>query len=57
MVSFQVELGEPFCSEDYMAQTPDWAIYGALEGGFDPKETRVKKERRHGGGVDTGGCT
>eukprot|EP00271_Cylindrocystis_brebissonii_P021549 TRINITY_DN777_c1_g1_i1.p1 TRINITY_DN777_c1_g1~~TRINITY_DN777_c1_g1_i1.p1 ORF type:complete len:988 (+),score=203.56 TRINITY_DN777_c1_g1_i1:57-3020(+) len=46
-----------FGSEDYMALTPEWALYGANEGGFDPKETRVKKERRHGAAADPGGCT
>ncbi|XXG45624.1 hypothetical protein AAC387_Pa02g0663 [Persea americana] len=40
--------GQPFSSEDYMAATPSWAIYGAEEGGFDPNESRYRKERRHG---------
>lgn len=53
----QVAVGEPFGSEDYMAPTPEWAVYGALEGGFDPQEMRVKKERRHGTSADSGGCT
>lgn len=48
--------GKPFGSEDYMALTPSWSVYGAAEGGFDPHETRVKKERRHGS-ADPGGCT
>ena len=39
-----------------MAVTPSWSVYGATEGGFDPNETRVKKERRHGS-ADPGGCT
>ncbi|BBN12758.1 tRNA wybutosine-synthesizing protein 1 [Marchantia polymorpha subsp. ruderalis] len=52
-----VASGEPFSSEDYMMQTPSWAVYGAEEGGFDPKEVRVKKERRHGASADPGGCT
>lgn len=56
-LSRQVSSGAPFSSEDYMAPTPDWAVYGAAEGGFDPKEMRVKKERRHGTGADAGGCT
>ncbi|KAL3695249.1 hypothetical protein R1sor_009325 [Riccia sorocarpa] len=51
-----VASGEPFGSEDYMAPTPSWAVYGSSEGGFDPKEVRVKKERRHGTS-DPGGCT
>lgn len=51
-----VASGKPFGSEDYMALTPSWSVYGAAEGGFDPHETRVKKERRHGS-ADPGGCT
>jgi len=38
----------PILSEDYMAPTPSWAVYGAEEAGFNPNETRVKKIRRHG---------
>lgn len=40
--------GKPFRTEDYMAATPSWAVYGADEGGFDPKQSRYRKERRHG---------
>ncbi|KAK1256732.1 hypothetical protein QJS04_geneDACA024040 [Acorus gramineus] len=43
-----VASGKPFSSEDYMAPTPLWAVYGAEEGGFDPDQSRYKKERRHG---------
>jgi hypothetical protein len=57
VLDVQVAVGEPFGSEDYMAPTPEWAVYGALEGGFDPQEVRVKKERRHGTSADSGGCT
>ncbi|XP_047982697.1 S-adenosyl-L-methionine-dependent tRNA 4-demethylwyosine synthase isoform X2 [Salvia hispanica] len=39
--------GEPFTSNDYMAPTPSWAVYGAEEGGFDPKQSRYRKERHH----------
>ena len=35
--------------QDYMAETPAWAVYGAEEAGFDPTQQRVKKERRHPG--------
>ncbi|KAJ7543634.1 hypothetical protein O6H91_09G046000 [Diphasiastrum complanatum] len=52
-----VASGKSFSSEDYMMPTPSWATYGAAEGGFDPQETRVKKERRHGALADSGGCT
>ncbi|XP_020276653.1 S-adenosyl-L-methionine-dependent tRNA 4-demethylwyosine synthase-like [Asparagus officinalis] len=43
-----VASGKPFKTEDYMAVTPSWAVYGADEGGFDPDQSRYKKERRHG---------
>ncbi|KAK3149189.1 hypothetical protein QOZ80_3AG0214110 [Eleusine coracana subsp. coracana] len=43
-----VTSGKPFSSQDYMAMTPSWAVYGAEEGGFDPEQSRYKKERRHG---------
>lgn len=56
LYSVQVASGKPFGSEDYMALTPEWSVYGAAEGGFDPQETRVKKERRHGT-ADSSGCT
>jgi len=42
-----VASGEKFRSEDYMAPTPSWAVYGAAEKGFNPNETRVRKIRRH----------
>ncbi|KZV28868.1 S-adenosyl-L-methionine-dependent tRNA 4-demethylwyosine synthase [Dorcoceras hygrometricum] len=42
-----VASGKPFTSEDYMSPTPRWAVYGAEEGGFDPDQSRFKKERRH----------
>lgn len=49
LVSFELKVaaGEPFTSNDYMAPTPSWAVYGAEEGGFDPLQARYKKERRH----------
>ncbi|XP_020092095.1 S-adenosyl-L-methionine-dependent tRNA 4-demethylwyosine synthase [Ananas comosus] len=43
-----VASGTPFRTEDYTALTPSWAVYGAEEGGFDPGQSRYKKERRHG---------
>lgn len=42
-----VASGKPFDSKDYMAPTPSWAAYGAEEGGFDPGQSRYKKERHH----------
>jgi tRNA wybutosine-synthesizing protein 1 len=41
--------GQPFCSADYMARTPDWACAGSAEAGFDPAQTRFKKVRNHPG--------
>ncbi|URE02722.1 hypothetical protein MUK42_21503 [Musa troglodytarum] len=43
-----VASGKSFKTEDYMAPTPSWAVYGAEEGGFDPDQSRYRKERRHG---------
>jgi len=40
-----VARGQPFSAEDYLAPTPDWALYGSDEAGFDPKETRVYHNR------------
>jgi len=37
--------GEPFDAMDYLAPTPDWAMYGSEEAGFDPNETRVYHNR------------
>ena len=46
-IIYQVASGKPFDSNDYMALTPSWAVYGANEGGFDPDQARYKKERNH----------
>lgn len=48
----QVASRKPFSSVDYMAATPSWAVYGAEEGGFDPGQSRYKKERRHKSSTD-----
>ncbi|PSS31342.1 S-adenosyl-L-methionine-dependent tRNA 4-demethylwyosine synthase [Actinidia chinensis var. chinensis] len=42
-----VATGRTFDSKDYMAATPSWAVYGAEEGGFDPGQSRYRKERHH----------
>ncbi|KAL1140548.1 hypothetical protein AAG570_000478 [Ranatra chinensis] len=44
---------ETFSAEDYMCQTPKWAVFGSSERGFDPVETRWY---RHGGKKDISGC-
>mmetsp|Transcript_47801 Transcript_47801/g.108475 ORF Transcript_47801/g.108475 Transcript_47801/m.108475 type:complete len:341 (+) Transcript_47801:118-1140(+) len=38
--------GTPFTSGDYLADTPDWALAGAAEEGFDPLESRVRRNRK-----------
>ncbi|KAJ3207589.1 S-adenosyl-L-methionine-dependent tRNA 4-demethylwyosine synthase [Entophlyctis luteolus] len=38
-------LGKPFTSMDYVAQTPDWAVFGDDRKGFDPEMTRVYKSK------------
>lgn len=47
LFELKVLAGEPFSSKDYMAPTPSWAVYGAEEGGFDPQQSRYRKERHH----------
>ncbi|XP_069341740.1 S-adenosyl-L-methionine-dependent tRNA 4-demethylwyosine synthase TYW1 [Eulemur rufifrons] len=42
-----------FGAKDYMAQTPHWALFGASERGFDPKDTRYKRKNRS---KDISGC-
>ncbi|KAJ7995621.1 hypothetical protein DPEC_G00246480 [Dallia pectoralis] len=34
-----------FSAQEYMAKTPTWALFGASERGFEPKDTRY--QRRH----------
>lgn len=41
-----VKSGKPFTSLDFIAKTPDWAVFGAAEGGFDPEETRFYRKNR-----------
>ncbi|KAJ3211744.1 S-adenosyl-L-methionine-dependent tRNA 4-demethylwyosine synthase [Dinochytrium kinnereticum] len=37
--------GETFSAEDYWAETPEWAAFGAPEEGFDPVDLRYRKNR------------
>lgn len=30
---------------DYIAKTPKWALFGAEEGGFDPQDTRHRRNK------------
>ena len=36
-----------FGVEDYIADTPTWAVYGADEEGFDPTDSRHRKKNKH----------
>ncbi|XP_058425466.1 S-adenosyl-L-methionine-dependent tRNA 4-demethylwyosine synthase TYW1 isoform X1 [Diceros bicornis minor] len=42
-----------FSAEDYMAKTPPWALFGASERGFDPKDTRYQRKNKS---KDVSGC-
>ena len=35
----------PFTSLDYVLETPDWAVFGSNEQGFDPEETKFKRNK------------
>ncbi|XP_040579019.1 S-adenosyl-L-methionine-dependent tRNA 4-demethylwyosine synthase TYW1 [Lepeophtheirus salmonis] len=37
-----------FTASDYMVKTPDWAVYGAVERGFNPSQTRVHRKGKKG---------
>lgn len=39
--------GKRFNGMDFRAKTPEWAVYGSKEEGFDPSDTRFRKVRRH----------
>jgi len=49
-----IKSGQQFSAMDYMAETPDWAVYGAKERGFDPMETRWFRKDK--GPKDISGC-
>lgn len=36
-----------FAVEDYTAETPTWALFGAAEEGFDPTDVRHRKKKKH----------
>lgn len=38
-----VKSGKPFVDIDYMEKTPSWAIFGSEERGFNPSETRFRR--------------
>jgi len=37
---------KPFKAQDYMAETPQWALWDAQEEGFNPNETRFRKKKK-----------
>jgi len=41
-----VDNKKEFAAEDYMAETPHWAVFGAEEKGFDPVETRFRRKQK-----------
>ena len=44
--------GKAFTAMDYVAATPDWAVIGHPQQGFDPEETRWHRKKQK----DIGGC-
>ncbi|EPY77572.1 hypothetical protein CB1_001241020 [Camelus ferus] len=42
-----------FSAKDYVARTPHWALFGANERGFDPKDTRYQRKNKS---KDVSGC-
>lgn len=44
---------QTFTSADYTAPTPQWAVFGARERGFDPEDTRFQRRNRT---KDISGC-
>lgn len=36
-----------FTALDYTAETPEWAVYGSSDRGFDPAETRVHRKGKN----------
>jgi len=47
-----VESGKPFDALDYTEPTPNWALFRAKERGFDPDETRFRRNKAY----QTSGC-
>ena len=38
--------GTAFTSMDYIAPTPEWALFGSRERGFDPNEKRFFRKNK-----------
>jgi tRNA wybutosine-synthesizing protein 1 len=47
LVANYYETGQTFDDVDYAAPTPSWALYNSPEQGFNPAETRWRKQRKH----------
>ncbi|CAI5760515.1 unnamed protein product [Candida verbasci] len=41
-----LESGQEFNDLDYVKETPEWAIWGSTEGGFNPKDTRFIRKKK-----------
>jgi tRNA wybutosine-synthesizing protein 1 len=41
-----------FTSLDYISKTPEWAVFGAKERGFDPVDLRFNRKKKK----DISGC-
>lgn len=39
-----LESGEPFNDLDYVKETPEWAVWGSKEGGFNPEDTKFDRK-------------
>lgn len=39
--------GQPFDKLDYIAKTPEWALWGSEGAGFNPEDTRVRKKGKN----------
>lgn len=46
-------VSKAFSALDYVAATPDWAVIGHPQQGFDPEETRWYRKKPK---KDIGGC-
>jgi tRNA wybutosine-synthesizing protein 1 len=44
-----VASGTPFTVADYILPTPQWAVFGSSERGFDPEENRMKSRQPYQG--------
>jgi tRNA wybutosine-synthesizing protein 1 len=45
LIQLYYQEGKEFSSEDYMQETPAWALYHSKERGFDPADQRWRKTK------------